>query len=175
MRKILVISAAAPLALLAACGDSEPAEDVDTTSVETTMPADDMSTTMAADGPATTLDESGDFSGTYSMQGEDGADRNVTLNSADDSYEYTASDGTTRTGNYTRMDDGYRLQIEDYDGSPGYFTFSNGELVRLQDDTTVNEGTTVQGERYSSRNDSSDDDAMFSREPRMASPVAPQD
>ena len=62
------------------------------------------------------------------------------------------------------------FEIEDYDGSPGYFTFSNGQLVRLQDDTSVNEGMTVQGERYSG-----EDDAIFSREPQLASPVAPQD
>ena len=104
------------------------------------------------------------------MQGDDGTNRSVTLDASDDSYEYTASDGTTRSGNFIRLDDGYRLQIEDYDGSPGYFTFSNGQLVRLQDDTSVNEGMTVQGERYSS-----EDDAMFSREPELASPVAPQD
>ena len=170
MRKIITLTAAAPLALLAACGDNEPADDLDADPVETTMPADDMSN-MQADGPATTLEETGEFSGTYNMQSEDGTSRSIRLDSSDDSYEYTASDGTTRTGNYTRLDDGYRLQIEDYDGSPGYFTFSNGQLVRLQDDTSINEGMTVQGERYSR----DDDDAMFSREPELGSPVAPQD
>ncbi|MWV26606.1 hypothetical protein [Aurantiacibacter rhizosphaerae] len=171
MRKFIAITAAAPLALLAACGDSEPADDMETAPVETTMAADDATATMPADGPATTLDDSGDFSGTYNMQGDDGTSRSVTLNSADDSYEYTAADGTTRTGNYTRMDDGYRLQIEDFDGSPGYFTFSNGDLVRLQNDANVEEGMTVQGERYSNGNR---DDAVFSREPELGSPVAPQ-
>ena len=169
MRRIITLTAAAPLALLAACGDSEPAEDIDTAPVETTIP-EETTAAMPADGPATTLDDSGDFSGTYAMQGEDGTSSSITLNSADDSYEYTASDGNTRTGNYTRLDDGYRLQIEDYDGSPGYFTFSNGQLVRLQGDTSVNEGMTVQGERYSR----DDDDAVFSREPELGSPVAPQ-
>ena len=168
MRKIITLTAAAPLALLAACGDSEPAEDMDTAPVETTMP-DDTSSTMPADGPATTLDDTGDFSGTYSMQGEDGTSGSITLNSADDSYEYTASDGTTRSGNYTRLDDGYRLQIEDFDGSPGYFAFSGGQLVRLQGDTAVDEGMTVEGERYTN-----EDDVMFSRDPSPASPVAPQ-
>lgn len=167
MRKFLTITAAAPLALLAACGDSEPDEDMAIDADQESVMTEDADMAMSEDGPATRLEDAGDFSGTYTAQGSDGTSRSLTLDSSDDSYEYTASDGTTRTGNFTRLDDGYRLQIEDYDGSPGYFTFSNGELVQLENDTEMTADSMASGERYSN------DDAVFSRDPELASPVAP--
>ena len=175
MRKLLVLTAAAPLALLAACGDS----DTDTmaeTDTAAMADAETNATTAAADmdapSPATTLADAGDYSGTYSMSAPDGTMRGVTLNSSDSTYSYTAADGTERTGSYTVAPDGYRLSIEDFYGTPAYFAISNGSLVRLQGDTAIDEtNIEVTGERYA--RSQGEDDAIFSRDPSLGSPVAP--
>ena len=172
MRKFIALTAAAPLALLAACGDNDtevPADtDADLTAIDDTGASAE---TMAA-GPATSLADAGDYSGTYSVQTNDGTQRGITLNATDSTYSYVNRDGTERTGRYTITTDGYRMAIDDFYGEPAYFTISNGDLVKLQSDVDITPDIEVSGERYSR---SQGDDAVFSREPQLGSPVAPQD
>ena len=172
MKKHTILAAIAPIAMLAACGDD--AETVDTMEapeVETTTEADTVSDdSQATDVTPSTIEDAGDFSGTYNFTDSTGTPRSVTLDSAAGTYSYTAENGETRTGNYTVADDGYRFTIEDYYGEPGYFTFWEGNLVRLPDDTALSGDTiTVSGERYAR------DDAPFSRDPELGSPVVPDD
>lgn len=169
MRKIIALSAIAPIAMLAACGDNE-VENEAMTAENAEMTTEMTSPVEPQPAQATTLDEAGDFSGTYDYTGEDGTSTSVTLNSEDDSYEYTDAEGEVRTGNFTRLDDGYRLRIEDWNGAPAWFTISQGDLIRLQQDSSVTSDITVEGERFVR----SDEDAMFSRDPELGSPVAPQ-
>ena len=167
MRKLILIASAAPLALLAACGET--AED--TTDVAVT---DDMTATQPADpdegGEATAIAEAGDYSGTYSFTAADGTKRSVSLDSSNNSYRYTGEDGTERTGTYTIADDGYRLSFADYYGGPAYFAYRNGAFYRLPENITVDTPIVASGERYAR-----DDDAPFTREPEIGSPVAPTD
>ncbi len=167
MRKYTILLAAAPLAMLAACGDDaeEPVEPADTEMTDT-----DTAASEYTPGPATSLADAGDYSGTYSYTGEDGATRNVTLNSADSTYSYTDAEGAEQSGTYTLADDGYRFRIDSYYGGPGWFTIRDGWLVRMSDDSEVTADTVVTGESYVR-----DDGAMFSREPEPGSPVVPDD
>ena len=172
MRKLLVLTAVAPVAMLAACGDSDADTvadtDADTTAMADATPAD--SGAMAGDGMATSLADAGDYSGDYSMSGPDGSARTLNINSTDSTYRYMADDGSERTGTYRMAPDGYRLIIDDYYGSPAYFSVSNGDLVRLQDDLAIEADTTVSGERYVR---GGGDNAVFSRDPEPGTPVAP--
>ncbi|RIV83884.1 hypothetical protein [Aurantiacibacter zhengii] len=175
MRNFTLLMAAAPLALLAACGgnDADEAEmdtDADMTA-EADMTAND--TAMSADsepGPATSQAEAGDYSGVYSYTDEQGAQNAVRLNSSDNTYDYVGADGEMRSGSYTWDADGYRLNIEDFNGEPASFAISNGDLVRLQNDTALDSTMTVTGDRYRRAEES---DAVFSRFPEPGSPVAP--
>lgn len=173
MRNFTILLAAAPIALLAACGGSE--TDDDAMMAETEMAADEGATDMADDGyapgPATSLADAGDFSGNYSYTADDGTTRGVTLNSQDKTYTYFGPDGLRRTGDYTWTPDGFRIRIDEFDDRPAWFVIREGSLIRLNDDTEVTSEQTVEGDRY--RRD--DDNAMFSREPELGSPVAPTD
>ena len=138
MRRLIAVAAVAPFALLAACGDSTPAEQaapepMDTMGLETPDPA------AVTPVPENSL-ESVDFAGDYTMTGLDGSVSTITLNPDDDTFEYTAGDGTTSTGSFTRMDDGQRVMIDDIDGRPGYVAIGDGAIYRLPDaDTGVDE------------------------------------
>ena len=173
MRNFTLLIAAAPLAMLAACGDGDVEETEVDTEMATTegMETDAMaSSAESGSGVATSQADAGDYSGVYSYEGEDGTSNAVRLNASDNTYEYVGADDEVRSGSYTWEDDGYRLRIEDFDGSPAWFTISDGDLVRLQGDSEVNASTTVQGERYAR---AQEDDAVFSRFPELGSPVAP--
>ena len=176
MRLPMILAAAAPLTLLAACGDD--VENVDAAAADTAnvVAADDVDTASTDDsGPtsATKLDEAKDASGTYTVTDADGTSRRITLDTSAGTYEYKTDTGETKTGSYTRADDGYRFIINDYNGRIGYFAFSNGDLVRLPVDATLSPDdkgeVVVSGERYRR------DDKPFTREPELGSPVAPQD
>ena len=176
MRKYLTLAAVAPLALLAACGDS----DTETTTMDDDMVATDtgMDDTAMADGnadastmapgTASTFADAGDYSGEYSYSADDGTTRNLTLNSADNTYQYTGTDGTVQRGSYEPMSDGYRIRIADYYGSPAWFGYSNGSLVQLEDDVEITADTdfSPQSSEYGSR-------PVFSRSPQIGSTVAP--
>lgn len=170
MRNMTFLLAAAPLALLAACGEPETE---DTAALETDTAASTQSADDTRSDHATDLDEAGDFSGTYSFDAPDGTRTQLTVNAQDDTFEYKGADGTLESGNYDRLADGYRIKIEDWFGSPAYFTVSDGDLVRLEQDIDITPDMQVSGERYVRGDD--EDDAVFSREPELASPVAPQD
>ncbi|GGD60115.1 hypothetical protein GRI62_00350 [Erythrobacter arachoides] len=177
MRKYLILTAAAPLALLAACGDNDADETAmtDDTAAADTMANDNAmadANMNAEAGPATALADAGDYSGVYNYTGTDG-ETAVRINSADSTYEYVGPDNQVQSGTYTTTPDGYRFQIADWYGSPTWFTVSNGQLVRLQEDMELNteNAATVSGERYARANEG---DAVFSRFPEPGSPVAPE-
>ena len=170
MNKLTILAATAPLALLAACGD-----DVDDVEAPDTETATTMSTDTAADTAtsenmvATRLDDASDASGTYTYTGADGSANELTVDTTAGTYSYRTTDGTERTGQYERSHDGYRFLVGDYNGGPAYFTFSNGELVRLSANRPITSEMVVEGERYTRS------DKPFSREPEIGSPVVPDD
>lgn len=133
MRLSVLLIAAAPLALLGACGESTPVEEVETEPMETALveePADDDEI------DAVDLNEY-DYSGEYVIAGEDGETESVALDAEDMSYTYTGADGETRTGNFELMDDNRRLMIEDFDGQAAYFAVDEGALYRLADENAA--------------------------------------
>ncbi|WP_271079322.1 hypothetical protein [Aurantiacibacter sp. MUD61] len=174
MNKLTILAAAAPLALLAACGDSDTEEsmaDDDATMGETA--ANDTAPMEGENADtATAVADAGDYSGVYSYTGEDGNQTAFRVNSTDMTYEYVGSDGEMRSGTYSVAEDGYRLQVSDWYGEPANFAISNNELVRLQGDLEMTNSMTAEGERYARAQEG---DAVFSRFPEPGSPVAPQD
>lgn len=176
MRKSLILAAVAPLALLAACGDA----DTETATTDADMAADatandtamtaDADAAMEADAPPTALADAGDYSGVY-YYGTGADERAVRINSAAKTYDYMGSDGVMKSGTYTATPDGYRLWIEDFYGTPAWFSLSNGRLVRLEQDVEITDPTVVvTGERYDRAEEG---DAVFSRFPEPGAPVAP--
>jgi hypothetical protein len=131
MRTLFTLATAAPLALLAACGDSTPADEVEPMPMETMA----AGTASAAGGGARTQPVSSlegvDFAGNYGLTDESGQTSRVTLR-GDNTYDYTGPGGTTRSGRYSRMEDGRRILIEDFDGQAGYFSVGDGTLYRLR-------------------------------------------
>ena len=172
MRNTTILLAAAPLALLAACGDAETDEmsDADATTVATSE-ADPTAADQGTPGPATALADAGDYSGNYTYTASDGSQQGLTINTEDKTYSYFGPDGLTRTGDYTWTPDGFRIMIPEWSNGPTWFVIREGQLVRLNEDKEFNSETIVEGERYAR----DDDNAMFSREPELGSPVAPQD
>lgn len=172
MRNYTILLAAAPLALLAACGDG--ADDTATADTAVAMdtaatPAADSAAMNGADGAPTRIADAGDYSGTYDLTGSDGNKRSINLNSSDKSYNYKAADGTEKRGQYTVTPDGYRLYLSDYDGSPGWFVYRNNAFDLTRDDIEVTEGSMITGERYTRA--AADDGAMPSRNPEIGSTV----
>ena len=166
MRKHTIMLAAAPLALLAACGDGADEEAV----AETDMAAETTATdTSEPDEVAPTkIADAGDVSGAYSFTGEDGATRSITLNAADTTYSYTDDEGVEQSGTYTVTPDGYRIYLSDYYGSPGWFIYRNDALDLIRTDFEVPPDVTIPGDRYQ-RDD--DDGEMPSRRPELGSSV----
>lgn len=172
MRKFTILLAAAPLALLAACGDGDVEETTDVSTAEADMGANDMA--MAGDtqpGPATSEADAGDYSGVYSYSADNGTQNAVRINASEGTYDYVGANDEMRSGNFTWEDDGYRMRIEDFNGETAWFAISNGDLVRLQNDTALDNTMTVEGDRYAR---AQEDDAVFSRFPEPASPVSPE-
>ncbi|MGB3165418.1 MAG: hypothetical protein WBA68_01430 [Alteraurantiacibacter sp.] len=174
MRKLIALTAVAPFALLAACGDN----DAETTTMDDETVAADMDANATADSTmaqddgvttATSLDDAGDYSGSYSYSAPDGSTQDLMLNSSDNTYEYTRADGTRASGTYERNADGYRIRVADFYGSPAWFTFSNDRLVRLQQDVEVTADTD-----FSAEDSGFEDRAVFSRSPELGSPVTPE-
>ena len=141
MRTFITLAAAAPLALLAACGETTPADQVAVEPMDAEVAELDMSTEPLPEVPQDSLN-SVNYAGTYSREGDGGTER-LTLNADDDSYEYTAPDGTVRSGSYTRMDDNRRLAIEDFGGQAAYFSIADGSIYRLDDVDTPADRITV--------------------------------
>ena len=139
MRHLLSLAAAAPLALLAACGDTTPADQLEAEPLDESAIVDDAEVLAAAEG-STALPTHQSYAGSYSREVGDGAIRLV-LND-DGTFEYTRTDGSTTRGSYELLEDG-RLMIEDFDGQSGYFTLSEGDLYRLADENTPASEVTV--------------------------------
>lgn len=132
MRLSYVLTAAAPLALLTACGESTPVEEVEPEPMEAELDDPAESDEIAS----VNLSEY-DYSGEYVMAGEDGETESITLNADDGSFTYSGPDGETRTGEFTLMEDNRRLLIEDFDGQAGYFSIDEGALYRLSDENAA--------------------------------------
>ena len=144
MRKLLALSAIAPLALLAACGDA-PVEEEDL-AVEQAGTGLEAPVDQASYAPPSDAVDGMDYSGDYSFTGLDGSESRLTLNSADNTYTYTAPGMTEpRTGSYTLADN--RITIADLDDrGTAYFSVSNDALYRLADETrpySDTEGSTI--------------------------------
>ncbi|AKH43083.1 hypothetical protein FHS61_001217 [Altererythrobacter atlanticus] len=131
MRFPLAITAVAPLALLAACGESapEPApEEVAAAPEEPAMPP----------VPADSL-ETLDYAGTYTLTRINGSKASLTLDAEGSSYTYIAANGKETEGSFTKVD-GNRIMVEDFDGEPGYFAVAEGAIYYLPDaETSVDE------------------------------------
>jgi len=158
MRTFITLAAAAPLALLAACGDTTPVEETEVVPMEAEVAELDMASEALPEVPANALDQL-EYSGTYVRERGDGIER-VRLNAEDDSWEYTTPDGTVTSGTYTRMDDNQRLAIEDFDGEPAYFSVANGSIYRLDSIETPPDQITVTAQY---RRDASDPGEQFRR------------
>ncbi|AKH43082.1 hypothetical protein FHS61_001218 [Altererythrobacter atlanticus] len=143
MRSLIALTVTAPMALLAACGEATPADEVEPAPMETAALEAAKPEPMASP-PADALD-SVDYSGTYTKPSENGSIERLTLNAEDDSYEYTAGDGRTSSGTYTRMDDNRRIMIEDFGGRAGYFTVADGAVYRLPEADSSPDEITVTG------------------------------
>lgn len=133
MRLPIVLIAATPLALLTACGESTPVEDVEAEPMEAALDDDPADSDEIA---SVDLSEY-DYSGEYVLAGEDGETESITLDADDGSFTYTGSDGEARTGSFTLMEDNRRLLIEDFDGQAGYFSIDEGALYRLADENAA--------------------------------------
>lgn len=121
-------SALIPLALLAACGSKESAEQQvaapEQTAALAKEPYPAQMPIPSADGVDTV-----DYSGSYTLTGVDGSQSTLTLDKDAGTYEYASPEGTT-SGKYERLDAG-RIAITDLDGSAGYFSIASGALYRL--------------------------------------------
>ena len=165
MRKLIALTAAAPMALLAACGDSAPVTEEEMAVEPAGMGLETTAASTEYAPPAEMSDEM-DYSGDYTMTGMDGSESTLTLNRADNTYSYTSPGASEpRMGSYTMADN--RIEISDFDnGEPAYFSVSNDALYRLADENRLYNDT--QGSTIYVRGDRS----AMSDEPGMDS-VAP--
>lgn len=129
MRHPISFTAAAPLALLAACGESTPVEETEVVPMENEVTELDIAGEALPEVPENALDEV-DFSGTYIREAAGGLER-LTLNTDDDTYEYVAPDGTQTSGSFARMEDNRRIALEDLDNETVYFSVAEGSIYRL--------------------------------------------
>jgi hypothetical protein len=147
MRTFITLTAAAPLALLAACGETTSADESRPEPMEIEVAALEQAEPQA--DPLPSVPENAlaevDFGGTYARESADGTER-LTLNPEDDSYEYTAPNGTVSRGSYTRLEDNRRLAIEDFAGEPAYFSIAEGSIFRLDAEDTPPNQITVTGQ-----------------------------
>lgn len=130
MRARVTLAFTAPLALLAGCGETTPADESRVVPMDTQVPGlDEIAADPLPDVPQNALDQI-QFAGTYSREAEDGAER-LALDAAADTYTYTAPDGTVSTGSYRRMADNRRIELENIGGEPAYFSVADGAIFRL--------------------------------------------
>ena len=138
MRKFALT--AAPLVLLAACGETTPADEVE----PQPMPTDTVAVSVdLPEIPANSLTTI-DYPGTY-MRAEAAGPTRLTLNE-DMTYVLSRGDGTTVSGTYTALEDGSRIRLEDFDGKPAFFSIGTGAIYLLPDESTPYSEITVEGE-----------------------------
>lgn len=136
MRSIIIL-AAAPLAMLAACADSTPVDEVE----PEPMAVDEVPVTIELpEIPANSLITI-DYPGVYSRDGR----TRLRLN-ADKTYELIRPDGTSVTGAYSEMEDGSRIRLEEFEGGPAWFSVGNGAIYRLPGESTPFGEITADGE-----------------------------
>lgn len=129
--------AVAPLAVLAACADSTPVDEIEPEPME----ADAVPVTIELpEIPVNSLTTI-DYPGVYSRDGR----TRLRLN-ADMTYELIRPDGTSVTGSYSEMEDGSRIRLEDFEGGPAWFSVGNGAIYRLPDESTPYGEITAEGE-----------------------------
>ena len=132
MHPIARFALAAPLALaLAACGETTDVDDrvVQTGGVE--PPADVRLPQVDVEYPQVPLDARGtvDYVGTYELRTADDQVSTIAL-AADDTYTWTAPDGTETSGSFTWGEDGSRILIE-RNGAPQAYAVADGVLYTL--------------------------------------------
>jgi hypothetical protein len=133
----LIILAAAPVAMLAACADSTPVDEVE----PEPMATDEVPITIELpEIPANSLTTI-DYHGVYSRDG-----RTRLRLKEDMTYELTRPNGTMTTGAYSEMEDGSRIRLEDFEGGPAWFSVGNGAIYRLPDESTPYSEITAEGE-----------------------------
>lgn len=133
MRILIAITAAAPLALLAACGEPPVSqEDLVVEGAGSGLAPDAID---PANLPQPTEDslETVDFSGSYTMTGLDGSQTHLTIDKEAGTYEYSGIAGAEASGTFERLG-GSRIYMEDFAGRPGWFSVADGALYRLADE-----------------------------------------
>lgn len=135
MRMKPLLTAAAPLALLAACGEATPVEEFEPQPMETAPAA-------VVDLPEIPANSLGtvDFPGSYSRMGS------TLVLDEDGTYDFLAANGERITGTYSRMEDGSRIRLEDFDGGPAFFSVGRDAIYRLPSEATPYNEITVEGE-----------------------------
>ena len=135
MRIKPLLATAGSSVLLAACGEATPVDEFEPQPMETAPAA-------AVDLPAIPENSLGtvDFPGSYSRMGS-----TLVLNE-DETYRFMASNGEVMTGTYTRMEDGSRIRLEDFDGGPAFFSVGRDAIYRLPDEATPYGEITAEGE-----------------------------
>lgn len=124
-----IIIVAAPLALLAACGEGRVSED-DLAVEDVGMGLETPPNLAELPEPTENALETVDFSGTYMMTGLDGSETRLILDREAGSYTYVGPAGNEQTGAFETLG-GSRIMIEDFGGRPGYFSVADGALYRL--------------------------------------------
>ncbi len=136
MRRVLppALAITAAAALLAGCGNTTPADEVQAVPMNTRISDLDPDTDLLPEVPQDALDEV-DFGGTYVRQAAEGMER-ISFDPLAGTYRYVAPSGAESTGAFQRMADNRRIQIKDMDGESAYFGVAEGAVYRLADADT---------------------------------------
>ena len=162
--RILTALAAAPLAVLAACADSTPVDEVEPEPMEAEAVPVTIELPEIPANSLTTIN----YVGVYSRDGRTRLRLNEDL-----TYELIRPDGTSVTGTYSEMEDGSRIRLEDFEGGPAWFSVGNGAIYRLPDETTPYNEITAEGEYKREPDRPAPSLATPSPEP-AATPAAPE-
>lgn len=136
MRSLIVL-AAAPLAMLAACADSTPVDEVEPEPMATDAVPITIELPEIPVNSLVTID----YPGVYSRDGR----TRLRLNE-DMTYELIRPDGTSVAGTYSELEDGSRIMLEDFEGGPAWFSVGRGAIYRLPDESTPYDEITAEGE-----------------------------
>lgn len=129
MFRITALTAAAPLVLLAACGESTPVEETQVAPMDTGVAEVDRAAGDLPEVPENALSQIA-FGGAYVREGASGPER-IVLDSSDDSWEFLIAGESVSSGSFTRMEDNRRIELDDFDGAPAYFAVAEGVIYRL--------------------------------------------
>ncbi len=135
---------AAACALLAACGDTTPADQAEAVPMDAELAELEPRGDPLPVVPDEALTEV-DFAGTYVRTDASGVSR-LSLDPLVDNYEYVPSDGEEQTGRFTRMEDNRRILIEDLGGRAAYFAVAENAIFRLPSATSTADEISVAGQ-----------------------------